>query len=973
MTFDSHRLKSAVAGSAAALVALAMSAPAPLSAQNDAVTSSASSASGSVSQWQASDDDFLFLQLRVKQYKLTFDVRGYQTDRGVCLDLADVIQSLDVPVRIDKKSRRATGWLFAEDQNFTIDRDSDTVQTMNTGGGRGRAPIADDIYDTPEGWCVNTDALSRWFGVTFRPDLYNSLVIIESDKDLPFIQAIERRSRAARLSKKKPTSFDLSKFPSADMDYKPWRTPSVDIVAQFGASSGGLAGNQRQARVEFLAAGEALGTSYTARFATADNLEPQSLRLRAYRNDPDGNLLGPLAATQVAVGDVETLAGRLSGQSGVGRGAFVSNRPLDRAQRFSATNLRGVLPTGWDAELYRNGQLIAFQSDRGDGRYEFLDIDLFFGRNELEVVLYGPQGQIRREKNAIPVGFNQIEPGQTYYWAGIVQNNRDLFQLDSIDLASDPQRWRWGVGVERGLDKRTSAMIGGQSLFFAGQRRSYGEAALARTFGSLQLELAGAHEFGAGSVAELNALGQIGKFNFGADALVSFGDFQSEFVEAQIDHRLGFNFDTSLRLGRSTVPIQGAVRRSRRKDGSKVNQILTTASITAGRLALSAQFDHQTEGGGGGLPSRDDTRIRLLANTRVRDLRLRGNATFLTNGPEAGLEMVDVRMDLDLDERSELQGQLEYESQADEFRLTAGYTRRFDQLSLRGNAFVTSRGGVGANVQLAFSLGPDPVNGGVRVTQTKLARSGQAAVTVFRDDDGNGLRDPGEELLKDVLVEAGLRSTDAITGENGRTIVDDLNPFRPVLVSVDESTLGDPFLAPAIKGVVVTPRPGVVAQIELPISPSGEVEGLLLNPSGLEQPGVKLELVKPSGEVMNTTVSEFDGFFLFERVPYGRYQLKVSQDAAKTLKVNRDLPGAKGASWIEVKRGNDLVRLGPVKLRTDGASEPALKAPVIAGPVAEPANNPRDGPESPGPKEPGPEKPSAARKTLALKPPEGAE
>ncbi|MDJ0978465.1 MAG: carboxypeptidase-like regulatory domain-containing protein [Erythrobacter sp.] len=926
MFFHRHRFRNVAASIAATLSAFAMIAPVSAQAQDATVSPPPT--------WEASEDDFLLLQLRIKQYKLTFDVRGYRTNQGVCLDLADVIQSLDLPIRIDKKSRRATGWLFAEDQSFTIDLDSDMVQSVNSSGSNARGPIGDDIYQTPEGWCADTKALSQWFGIAFKPDLYNSIVLLESEESLPFMQAIERRSRAARLQKRRPATFDLSKYPTADMEYKPWRTPSVDIVARAGTRTGGLGGDQTTANVEIFASGEALGASYNARFATDETMRPQSLRLRAYRNDPQGELLGPLKATEVAVGDVETLAGQLTGQTAIGRGAFVTNRPLGRPARFSQTSLRGVLPTGWDAELYRNGQLIAFQDDRGDGRYEFLDIDLFFGRNDLEVVLYGPQGQIRRERSTIPVGLNQIEPGQTYYWAGVVQNDRDLIELDD-EAVTSPQRWRWGVGVERGLDQRTSAAIGAQSLFFAGKRRTYAEGALARTIGSLQFELAGAHEFGAGSVTELNALGRLGKFNFGADVTVAFGNFQSEFVDGEIDHRVGFNFDTSLRLGRLAVPVQGSVSRLRLRDGSKVNQILTTASITAGRLALSAQIDHQSEvaggaSGGGEGPGRDDTRFRLLANTRFRDVRLRGNATFLVDGPDAGLETVDVRMDMDLDERSELQGQLEYASVNDEFRLTAGYTRRFDQLSLRGNGFVTSLGGVGANVQLAFSLGPDPVSGGVRVTQTKLARSGQAAVTVFRDEDGDGQRDPDEELLKDVLVEAGLRRTNAVTGENGRTIVDDLNPFQPVLVGVDESSLGDPFLAPAIKGVVVTPRPGVIAKIELPISPSGEIEGLLLNPSGLEQPGVKLELINKDGAVTAATISEFDGFFLFERVPYGRYSLRVAEHAAKTLQVAPNLPGSEGADSVEVKRGSDLVRLGAVKLT----------------PLAnEMSNNPRDGPK----------------------------
>ena len=149
--------------------------------------------------WQVSEEDFLLMQLMVKNYRMTYDVRGYQTTNGVCLDLADVIQSLDLPVRLDKKSRRATGWLFAEDQTFTLDRDSNTVQNVNTG----RAPLSDEIIDTPEGGCIDVDALSRWFGVTFKADLYNSQVRLEGADELPFLQALERRSRAAQLSGRK--------------------------------------------------------------------------------------------------------------------------------------------------------------------------------------------------------------------------------------------------------------------------------------------------------------------------------------------------------------------------------------------------------------------------------------------------------------------------------------------------------------------------------------------------------------------------------------------------------------------------------------------------------------------------------------------------------------------------------------------------------------------------------------------------
>ena len=916
-----HRTLGAAASLAVAFGAFGAEAQAIAQTDQDAPAHSAPT----VPSWQANDDDFLFLQLVVENFKLTYDVRGYQTDQGVCLDLADVIQSLDLPIRIDKESRRATGWLFAEDQTFTLDRDSDTVQNVNTG----RAPVATDIYDTPEGWCVDTDALSRWFGIDFRPDLYNAIVRLESDRELPFIQAIERRSRAARL-RTRSAQFDLSQYPSAEMEYRPWRTPSVDIVAEAGVRSGPGAGNGTQGRVEFLVAGEALGASYSARVATNNNLSPQTIRLRAFRNDPEGGLLGPLDATQVAVGDVETFPGRIASQTAIGRGAFVSNRPLGQAARFSTTTLRGVLPAGWDAELYRNGQLLAFQDDRGDGRYEFIDVELFFGRNELEVVLYGPQGQVRREKTSVPVGFNQIEPGETYYWAGAVQDNRDLIDLGTTAVA-DPQEWRWGVGVERGLDQRTSAALGVYSLFQNNARRRYLEGAVSRSFGGLQLELTGAHEFGAGAATEARALGRVGRFNFGANALVTYGNFVSEFADDNVDYRGGFNFDTSLALGRHSIPIQADFRHSKLKDGSEVNELLTTASITAGRVALSTQFSHQERSAGADGRSRNDTSIRLLANARFRDFRVRGNATFQIAGENQGFESATVRIDTDIDEDSEIQAQLDYTASIDEFRLRTGYTHRFDEFSLRGDAFVTSRGAVGATVQLAFSLGPDPVSGGVRVTNTKLARSGQAAVTVFRDDNGNNRRDPDEELLSDVYVEAGLRSTDAVTAENGRTIVDDLRPHRPVLVGIDESSLDDPFLAPSAKGIVITPRPGVVAEIELAISPTGEVEGSIVSPSGVEQPGVRLELIDQRGAVAAEAISEFDGFFLFQRVPYGEYSLRIAEDAAERLEVAAALSLSDGRRSFTLDRNEDVIRYGVIRLSAEERQSSDIdRAPVIA-------------------------------------------
>ncbi len=108
--------------------------------------------------------------MQVRKYRMVNEIRGYQTPDGVCVDFADVIQALDLPIRLDKKSRRATGWIFAENQQIVVERDANTVQIMN----KSRPLQPGELVDTPEGWCVDTDALAGWFGVSLTANLRDS-------------------------------------------------------------------------------------------------------------------------------------------------------------------------------------------------------------------------------------------------------------------------------------------------------------------------------------------------------------------------------------------------------------------------------------------------------------------------------------------------------------------------------------------------------------------------------------------------------------------------------------------------------------------------------------------------------------------------------------------------------------------------------------------------------------------------------
>ena len=888
-----------------------------------------SAAQAQTADWRPDPDEQWLFEVRTSRYTLGNGVRGYSNGDRTCVDLGDLILALDLPIRLDRQLRRATGWAFDERRTLLIDRED------------GRATIASrsevlqpgTIVDTPEGWCVDPDKLGEWLGVTLATDLSNSIIRLESDQPLPFELAAQRRARAAAI--RPQAQFSLADLPQARRPYRIVELPSVDIAASATSVHDARIGRTtRQTRFELFASGELLGASVDARFATDNAARPQSLRVRAYRSDPSGELLGPLAATHVAAGDVSSFTSPLATQTVTGRGAIVTNRPLDLPESFDRTTFRGDLPDGWEAELYRNGQLLGFASPDANGRYEFVDVRLMYGMNRFEIVLYGPQGQVRREIHSIPVGVDAIPPQQSYYWAGILQEERDLIRLTG-DRRPYRRGWRGTFGIERGLNRRTSIGAWGTTLMIDDRRYTMVDASVRRSFASSLVELSGSYQSGGGRAARLFWLGQWGNSFFQAESIMAGQGYRSDRVALGVTGIHSLSWDQSVRLGASTiVPLHLEARYLERVDGQ--NRMEASARVSANwrHISLTGQLDwlHSVAAGRGGAVvgagDADDVVATLLANARIGKFRVRGEAQLGVAG-SSGQDRVAIVTEWSQSERSDWRVELGYEAAASRARFGIGYTRRFDRLSLTTFAEAASDGSYGAGVTLTFGIGPDPRGGGIRVSRERLATEGQALATVFYDDNGDGLRQAGERLAEGVVLTAGSAIADAPTGADGQTIVGELTPFRPVVIGIDETSIGNPLVRPAVPGIVVTPRPGVFTSLALPLVSAGEVEGVLIRAGGAGIEGVDLEVVDASGHVRATTRTDFDGFFLFESVPYGNYTLRIADLSAQALGLVPTL------ATLRLDRDHQRVRLPP--LSVNARSQLARAPPAEGTPQADSA------------------------------------
>src|SRR5256714_4263116 len=462
--------------------------------------------SSTAKPWTADPDEQFLLDVNIHQLRLGDTVRAYNPPEGTCVVLGDFLTALDVPMRIDLTAKKASGWAFKENNRISIDYGAGAAAYA----GKTEQLAPGTIRETPEGWCVQTTALSRWFGIGVKPITGGSVLVLQSDVKLPVELAMERQQRAAHIH---PASFDLASLPQVRVPYRMWRAPALDFVVSAGVTYRGSDGVRVDRQSSVFAAGEIAHLSYDAQVTTTEKGKPSLLRLRAYRSDPDAGLLGPLHATHFGMGDVEGFDSGLTGSVAAGRGAVITNRPLSARSAFDRTRFEGDLPSGWEAEIYRNGELLAFAKANSSQRYVFEDVQLLYGENQIQIILYGPQGQMRTREEMLNVGQDNVPKGKTWYWAGFNQPGHDIVELEKPPDDSGQPKAQAAISLEHGIDDKMSVGVLARAMLIGDERLTFVEGTVRRSVGPALVELGAARESNGGTAAHAQILGKFGPVN----------------------------------------------------------------------------------------------------------------------------------------------------------------------------------------------------------------------------------------------------------------------------------------------------------------------------------------------------------------------------------------------------------------------------------------------------------------------------
>jgi len=844
------------------------------------------------------------LEIRLDGAVLSAGMPAYLDDAGgVLLPLGALGDLLEFAIDVEPARGRATGWLIEESRTFGLDLA--TGEVFSDGQPRtlaaGEAVRGDDdIYVAPA-------RLSEWLPCDIEVRTAQLVALITSRETLP-VQKRRLREEARNLRLVSQVAA-RAVHPIQKAEYQLFTWPLMDANVEYRGRSGdmtpvfSLQSSGDLARLE---------TSFLVAHVDRERFLGVA-RARAGRSDLDGELLGPLRATEFQFGDLYVPSTPLVLRGKLGRGMSVGNLPLHRSEAFDATNVPGEAPVGWEVELYVDGVLWDFMVVDEGGRYLFENVPVNFGRTLLRTVAYGPQGQTREQVRAVTVGERMIAPGEVRYQLFGVQDDRFLITGED-QLADSPGRSRWtshaqaGVGVTRRLSLTGSWTRSPLADADHDYRSLIADAVVrgAAVRGLLARDDAG------GTARSLAVQGGL----FGRTLQVEHATFHDFTSDANTPQRRRTR-DTTVRLGGGLhlgarpysydLRLQStafADRGIERQDGA-VLRLATGWS----RATWTGKLDYRHSGAQDG----DDRRLfqEHLLSSWWGPLLLRGQVRSGIT-PGFSLESAGASAGWQASRLLRLGGHVTRDLQD---LGTTGYggslTLLLDGLQVALSAHGASGQETFFSVGVSTSLTKVPETMRLHVQRTRLSGGYGATARVFLDRNANGLYDDRDEPLPDVRFAGGGALRHASTDRLGLAYLPDLPAHDVRDVTLDVESLQDPYLIPSLQAVRAVGHPGAHLALEFPVTYSGDIEGtvFLQTPAGRSPlRNVGLELVDLKQRRIQTTVSEFDGYYLFQGIPPGWYEVHVvaSSLARRNL---RPTPPLAAAVPVDggVVAGNDFV------------------------------------------------------------------
>ena len=804
-------------------------------------------------QQRIATGEFLLFSIYLNENYLG-EIFALKSDQDILLGLSGLVDILQLAINVDISAERAEGWFINTNKTFQLTAQkqliTDTKKWQLT---EQQISVDDDIY-------IEAAVLAEALEFQHRSDYASLELYIETESVYPVVAQAQRH-------KKQLQSYSTQKqatLPWKPSPYQALSVPVADLQLNYTQDNEGS-----QASYSLLGSQDFayLTMEYFLSGRESDLLN--NSRLTFSKQDVNNQLLGPLAASLIEVGDVTAtqVGSRYNNQ--YGRGVKISNYQLGQAVNNNRVNLTGVIQPGWDVELYRNGILIEQQLSLADGRYVFADVDLLFGENNFELIFYGPQGQVERKTEYYYIDGTQLEQGEAVYELSFSEQGKQLLGNNSNSANKGwvaAGRYQYGLSdnvamysgfmaqkqeqdelyhvalgtnlslldrllvnleyeennqQQREFELTTRTKLADQSLLFSATNRTDNLNGRDITLKSYQFDMSG-------ELMQNN----FGRLNYQNNFLVQHaqsGDLK------QIYNRLNYSY--------ANVSI---------------NNLLQWQDPSAGQESVDGMTRLQTRLGR--VYSRFGVNYRLSPVSEIASYEAEFSRSL---GPSLQAELT-------------LRDSLDYDVQSAEL----GLTWQNDRINLSSNVNYDSNDQWQIRLNSRFSFGFDSQYNQPFMSNRTLTNTGSLMVNVFLDENDNGIKDSNEKGLAGVKVKGLQNYRQAITDEQGIAILSAMPANRTTDIVLDRDSFADPFMIPAHDGFSITPRAGFVEYMDFPVNNASEIEGTVYQQTeqgANVQPYAQITLVDEQGNDVATTQAAYDGYYLFTDIKPGKYQAIVDK------------------------------------------------------------------------------------------------
>ena len=817
---------------------------------------------------EQSKEDLWLFAIRLDQRILSSAFPGFPMKAGFRLPLGELCRVLDLAVQVDLSRGLAEGFLIQEKRRFRLDVFGGTVEIQGNRRAFDSSLVemhSDDIY-------VDSGLLAEWLPLDLEI-LKRTALITVSPRELLPLQARWSREQAAGQAK---PGTGVRKYPRISDAYHTFEVPFVDESLRITTPSRSETKRKLLVQSTTFAAGDWLGLSSSLYAVAGTQGGVSEFRMTMGRRDPNAELLGPLQATEFAFGEILNPGLNLIAQPYAGTGMLVTNLPLLRGDAYDRQSFQGNLAPGWQVELYRNRALLAFQSSRSDGRYEFLNLPLYYGLNDFRLVFYGPQGQKREEIVRFDVSESQTPKG--------------AFQYLLVGIDAKIAGARGHVETRYGVSQQVATSLAVARTNFDGTVHTYTVVGLQGFWKPLSASFTAAHDALGGMSEELSLRTRLGSLSLNAKRAQLQGGFSSEV----------FNPSSGLLTNRSSIEASAllssreyswltmdfGISRDELVAGGLVERIYNRLSTSTHGYFFSNEW-RRSQNRGGIQAFSATTTGDLIASKFYRDFSLRGQANYQLSGTSK-LNGFSVQAETPRFPLYLVRAGVNRTLSTGETLFLLGANKSQGTFSLGLDVSYSTRNHLVVDLTLRVGLGREPRLGHIQTQAQGLASQGAVSARVFVDANANGIRDAQETDVQGVgfLVNGAPHSEK--TNSKGVAFLTHLNADLDADVSIAAITLEDPLMRPAIPGVRVTPRAGHVAMVDVPLAIFGEVNGtVFLKEEGghKELPAIGLELLASDGHVLRTVRSAYDGFYMFEELPPGTYQVRIPESEILRFKL----------------------------------------------------------------------------------------